>query len=227
MIPLMLVDHTCHVSNGRPMVKRQVLMSQPRKIMCSWSWPSIIIFRIDAGSGLEIGSFFPARGQNVRCIPIGADCCALSTIGLFNAKFTTATAPLSRQPSVLPLMVGSRFTSTSSAYPNGMLLARCSGSGRTLPYVDEGCWDHIACSGGDHWKNQRRIWMWYRIWLRLGMNQIEVLLIGLLLCHWIPCMICFSPHFVPFCPVARLQCISQLCWLLCGVCNKLFSTSVL
>ena len=134
-------------------------------MMVSRSWPSAIIFRIDAGSGRWIGSFLPANGLNVRYKPIGTACCARFTMGMFDSQSKTATAPSLIYPSVPPVMIGSNLTSASLAAPNGISLLMCSGSGRSVIYVDGSDSVPSRYRKVNRLPGRIQTLMWCRIWL--------------------------------------------------------------
>ena len=85
-------DQAFSFSVGRPIVKALVLISHPRKMMCSAIPPSASSFRRDAVSGHSIGSRFPALGLNWRCNAIKTPASARLTCCVFSSDASTAVA---------------------------------------------------------------------------------------------------------------------------------------
>ena len=110
------------------MVKLLVSIRQPKNMMILHSPPSAIILRIDAGSGLLIGSRRPASGLKMRKRAMTTAYAARATILQFDDESRTAHAPSSMYPSVPPRIEGFSLTSASSAEPKGILsFCRCGG----------------------------------------------------------------------------------------------------
>ena len=74
-------------------MKRQELMSHPRKVVIYLRTPSAKKFRIDAGSGRLIGSNAPAKGLKMMNRDITTAWPALDTILQLVGDYSTAVAP--------------------------------------------------------------------------------------------------------------------------------------